>query len=90
MKSFQNKNSTFQLMIIAAIVFGFAQIATAQQLKPTEILYSRLPSDLSQPPVGANSPTVWAVGQDGSNEIISRLNTIHKSAICNQHNSKNL
>src|SRR5262249_10628838 len=43
-------------------------VITAQQLKPKEILYSRLPADLSAPPVGANAPTIWATGQDGSND----------------------
>lgn len=42
--------------------------AAAQQLKPKEIVYSRLPTDLNQSPTGANSPTIWATGQDGAND----------------------
>jgi hypothetical protein len=63
------KNQSLRLAIILAIIFVFGQLtATAQQLKPTEIVYSRLPTDLTQPPTDANSPTVWAVGQDGAND----------------------
>jgi hypothetical protein len=40
----------------------------AQQLKPTEIIYSRLPNNVNAPPVGSNQPTIWVVGQDGSND----------------------
>ena len=68
MKIRQNSETFLRFAIIAGLIFIFAQMITAQRLKPTEIVYSRLPSDLSQPPVGANSPTVWAVGQDGSND----------------------
>ena len=49
------------LWLLAAAVSG-------QQLKPTEIIYSRLPNNINAPPTGANQPTIWAVGQDGSND----------------------
>lgn len=45
-----------------------ATFAHSQQLKPTEIIYSRMPTNVLAPPVGANQPTIWAVGQDGSND----------------------
>ncbi len=53
---------------MAAIFFAFVSTVAAQQLKPKEIIYSRLPTDLNQSPTGANSPTIWAVGQDGAND----------------------
>lgn len=68
MKIYQNKNTFLSLAIISAIVFTFAQTALAQQLKPTEIIYSRLQPNLQAAPTGANSPTIWAVGQDGAND----------------------
>ncbi|MBS1792982.1 MAG: VCBS repeat-containing protein [Acidobacteria bacterium] len=45
-----------------------AAAAFGQQLKPTEIIYSRLPTNPFQAPQGTNQPAVWAVGQDGSND----------------------
>lgn len=42
--------------------------APAQQLKPTEIVYSRLPNNVNAPPIGTNQPTIWIVGQDGTND----------------------
>ena len=68
MKIYQNKNKVWRLAIILAIVFIFAQMIQAQQLKPKEIIYSRLPTNLNAAPTGANSPTIWAVGQDGAND----------------------
>lgn len=49
-------------------IFLFGTTAYTQQLKPGEILYSRMPTDMNAPPTGANSPTIWVVGQDGSND----------------------
>jgi hypothetical protein len=49
------------------VLSGLAVVHT-QQLKPTEIIYSRQPTDIQAPPTGDNSPTIWAVGQDGSND----------------------
>ena len=54
--------------LVLTILFTLISAAAAQQLKPTEIVYSRLPTDLLQSPTGANSPTIWAVGQDGAND----------------------
>src|SRR5690606_3837002 len=56
-----------EFSILMLLCFLTANVP-AQALKPTEIIYSRLPADLTQPPTGANSPTVWAVGQDGAND----------------------
>ncbi len=68
MKIYQKKFKVWRSAMILAIVFLFALTATAQQLKPKEIIYSRLPTDLNSAPTGANSPTVWAVGQDGGGD----------------------
>ena len=68
MKIFQKKNAILSLTILSTIIFVFVQTATAQQLKPKEIVYSRLPTNLNAAPTGANSPTIWAVGQDGAND----------------------
>lgn len=55
--------------ILTTIVALFlAAGAHSQQLKPSEIIYSRMPTDVFAPPTGANSPTIWIVGQDGSND----------------------
>lgn len=51
-----------------AMLFAVNFTATAQQLKPTEIIYSRLPPNPHTPPTSANTSTIWAVGQDGSND----------------------
>jgi hypothetical protein len=57
-----------RIFILAALVgFGGGYIS-AQILKPGEIVYSRQPSILSAPPRDGNSPTIWVVGQDGSND----------------------
>ncbi|MBK9174345.1 MAG: VCBS repeat-containing protein [Chloracidobacterium sp.] len=54
---------------IAVFVIAMATaVASAQQLKPTEIVYSRMPTNIFTSPTGANSPTIWVVGQDGSND----------------------
>jgi FG-GAP-like repeat len=50
------------------LIFILTVAATAQILKPKEIIYSRLPNNVNQPPTGLNQPTIWAVGQDGSND----------------------
>lgn len=42
--------------------------AAAQILKPTEIIYSRLPTNPQAPAQGTNQPTIWVVGQDGAND----------------------
>lgn len=68
MKFYQNKNTVWRLAIILPMFFVFLQTATAQQLKPKEIIYSRLPTDLNSAPTDANSPTIWAVGQDGGGD----------------------
>src|SRR5215203_7351998 len=63
----------FTARLSAMLFAAFACLAcvgsiSAQILKPGEIVYSRLPNDLNLPPRDANSPTVWAVGQDGAND----------------------
>ena len=68
MKNHQNKTVILRLAMALTVFFVFVQTAMAQQLKPKEILYSRLPTDLNQSPTGANSPTIWAVGQDGGGD----------------------
>ena len=68
MKIYQIKNLSLRLTVILTMLFVFTQFSSAQQLKPKEIIYSRLPTDLTQLPTGANSPTIWAVGQDGAND----------------------
>ena len=62
------KNVIITLCFLTAAAFG-------QQLKPTEIIYSRLPVNLNAPPTGANSPTIWAVGQDGANDRLLTTGT---------------
>ena len=59
---------TVRLVLLFAFFPVICMMATAQQLKPKEIIYSRLPTDLNQSPTGANSPTIWAIGQDGAND----------------------
>ena len=72
MKNYQKINcAAFVAAIILTAIFSVA----AQQLKPTEIIYSRLPTNLNAAPTGANSPTIWAVGQDGSNDRQIALGT---------------
>ncbi len=51
----------FALLVLPGILAG-------QQLKPAEIIYSRMPTDVNAPRTGTNQPSVWAVGQDGSND----------------------
>lgn len=55
-------------VLASAIIFTAFFSVAAQQLKPTEIIYSRLQPNLQAAPTGANSPTIWAAGQDGSND----------------------
>ncbi len=54
-------------ILFFALCFGYGQVS-AQILKPGEIIYSRLPNDINAPPRDANQPTIWAVGQDGTND----------------------
>ena len=68
MNIYQKKSLILRLAIISTILFVFVQFSAAQQLKPTEIIYSRIPTNPQSPPTGANVPTIWAVGQDGSND----------------------
>ncbi len=68
MKIYQKKNAILGLAILSTIIFVFVQTATAQQLKPKEIIYSRLQTNLQAAPTGANQPTIWAIGQDGAND----------------------
>jgi hypothetical protein len=56
----------FVIYFVVYLVFTAA--VNGQQLKPTEIIYSRMPADPSTPPTGTNQPSIWAVGQDGSND----------------------
>lgn len=56
------------LFLTVAFILFVPVNASAQILKPGEIIYSRLPTDINAPPRDANSPTIWAVGQDGSND----------------------
>ena len=64
-------------MKVQTIKFVFAGFAAllflnisrlGEILKPGEIIYSRQPGIINAPPRDANSPTIWAVGQDGSND----------------------
>ncbi len=50
------------------LAFGLSITGSAQLLKPTELIYSRRPTNQNASPSGANSPTIWAVGQDGSDD----------------------
>lgn len=50
------------------VIFAAISNLSAQQLKPTEIIYSRMPNNVNAPPTGSNQPTIWVVGQDGSND----------------------
>ena len=68
MKKYLKLKNYFILAAVILIGVLVSNPATAQQLKPKEIIYSRLPTDLNQSPTGANSPTIWAVGQDGAND----------------------
>ena len=61
--------------LTTACVFLLTVGTWAQILKPGEILYSRLPNDLNAPPRDANSPTIWAVGQDGANDRLLTTGT---------------
>ncbi len=54
----------------------FTSPSAAQQLKPTEIIYSRLPNNLNAPPRDANQPSIWAVGQDGANDRFITFGTL--------------
>ena len=56
------------LFLAAAFACFIPPAISAQILKPGEIVYSRQPANINAPPSGANSPTVWAVGQDGAND----------------------
>ncbi len=56
------------IFIISIVLFANVLNVFSQQLKPKEIIYSRLPNNINAPPTGANQPTIWAVGQDGSND----------------------
>lgn len=55
----------YSLMLALSLL---ATATSAQQLKPREIVYSRMPANVNLPPIEANSPTIWVVGQDGSND----------------------
>lgn len=55
-------------VLFLCFIYLFGTHVYSQQLKPGEIMYSRMPTDMNAPPTGANSPTVWIVGQDGSND----------------------
>ena len=57
-----------KLFQIIGIIISFASAAAAQPPKPTDIIYSRMPANIFTSPTGANSPTIWVVGQDGSND----------------------
>ena len=59
---------TAKLFQVIGIIIVFANAAAAQPPKPTEVIYSRMPANIFTSPTGANSPTIWAVGQDGSND----------------------
>jgi hypothetical protein len=59
--------SAFAILFFA-LCFGVGGHLSAQILKPGEIVYSRQPAILSAPPRDANSPTIWAVGKDGSHD----------------------
>lgn len=61
----ENKVISFARLMILCFL---SMTAAAQQLKPTEIVYSRLPNNINAPPTGSNQPSIWAVGQDGSND----------------------
>ncbi len=63
------------LLLTAAFIWLAPVNASAQILKPGEIIYSRLPGDLNFPPRDANSPTIWAVGQDGTNDRLVTTGT---------------
>ena len=56
------------IKFICILILTFSATLTAQQLKPKEIIYSRLPANPNSPPNEANQPTIWVVGQDGSND----------------------
>ncbi len=56
------------IIFICFLILTFSATLAAQRLKPKEIIYSRLPADPNLPANGANQPTIWAVGQDGSND----------------------
>jgi hypothetical protein len=56
-----------RLFIVGLIALSVS-VTHSQQLKPTEIIYSRMPTNPNTTPTGANSPTIWVVGQDGSND----------------------
>ncbi len=62
---FTSRKLIAAFVLSAPVFFGFS---AGQQLKPTEIVYSRMPTDPNQPPAGTNQPAIWAVGQDGSND----------------------
>ncbi len=55
-------------LFIVGLVALSVSVTHSQQLKPTEIIYSRMPNNVNAPPTGANQPTIWVVGQDGSND----------------------
>ena len=56
------------LFLTAAFILFAPATASAQILKPGEVIYSRMPGNVNAPPTGANSPTIWVVGLFGSDE----------------------
>ncbi len=48
---------TVQFSILPMLSFCFVS-TSAQQLKPTEIIYSRPPNNVNAPPPGANQETI--------------------------------
>ncbi|HEY0461370.1 MAG TPA: VCBS repeat-containing protein [Pyrinomonadaceae bacterium] len=60
-------------ILFFALCFGGH--VSAQILKPGEIVYSRQPGIINAPPRDGNSPTIWAVGQDGKNDRLVTTGT---------------